>query len=59
MPMSVMSAEELGDEEYDPNLEGELSLKVTGSFIFEDVESGEFTLNIFRSKDFQGREYHP
>ena len=54
-----MSAEELGDEEYDPNLEGELGLKVTGSFIFEDVESGEFTLNIFRSKDFQGREYHP
>ena len=57
-----MSAKDFQDEEYDPNDEEELrlmKLKVTGSFIFEDVESGEFTLNIFRSKDFQSREYHP
>ena len=24
---------------------------VTGSFIFEDIESGEVTMSIFRSKD--------
>ena len=54
-----ISAKELGDEVCDPNLAEELTLKVTGSFIFEDIESGEFTLNIFRSQDFQGREYHP
>ena len=50
-----MSAKDFQDEEYDPNDEEELrlmKLKVTGSFIFEDLESGEFTLNIFRSKDF-------
>ena len=54
-----MSAKELGDEVHNPNMEEDLTLKVTGSFIFEDLESGEFTLNIFRSQDFQGREYHP
>ena len=54
-----ISAKELGDEQHDPDVIGDLSLKVTGSFIFEDVESGEFTVNIFRSKDFQGNEYHP
>ena len=47
MPMYVEKRLQLGTVE---DQEAQSELSVTGSFIFEDIESGEVVLSIFRSK---------
>ena len=45
-----MYASKINDENEQAE-ENTAKFSVTGSFIFEDVESGEVSMSIFRSKD--------
>ena len=45
-----MSAVQIDGSE-DVNGEQQATLSITGSFIYEDEESGEMNFSIFRSKD--------
>ena len=55
MPMSAVEIDGGKDE----NGEQQATLSITGSYIFEDEESGEMNFSIFRSKDSESNEYYP